>query len=358
MIAIIQPFIPHYRDEFFKGLVSELPVEIFTLVNNTKVESRGYKKSRLNTKHLKNFSIGPIHIYNFFPLLSKKINTIVLMGSVKHLSTWIILILNFAFKKKIILWGHGISNEKYSKESLKQPWLRKLMYKMANYSWFYTENELKIWQNQIPNLRGTALNNTISDIDKIISKPFPDSTVKKSFKEKYKIKTGINLIICVRFSNPNRKAELLVELMQILDTNIYGLIVIGDGPLKPDFNGIKNIYDFGAIYDFSVKSELFSIADLYLQPAWNGLSIVEALAHGLPVCTLKRSDHTHQGVEYNYLTEGLNAILGKNIKELAQKISEIDIKEYEKMRKSTKNFAKNNLSMKNMIEKAILTLKE
>ena len=334
MIAIVQPFIPDYREEFFMGLKSELQVEIFTFEKGSRVKSRGFRQSTIKTKHLSYFTIGQVFIYNFFPLLSRRFDKLVLMGSVKHLSTWIILLFNLVLKRDIILWGHGISIKKYHEESIKQPWLRRLFYKMANHAWFYTSKELEIWNKEKFGLKGIGLNNTISQVDKIIKLDLPNSEVKKSLKLKHNIKTPINLIICVRFSNPNRKAELLLDLIDILDGYQYGLIIIGDGPLKPNFEGIKNVYDYNAIYDFSTKQELFSIADFYIQPAWTGLSIVEALAHGLPVCTLERSKNIHQCVEFGYLEDGLNAIIAKNIEELANKIVEIDSVRYLKMRKN------------------------
>lgn len=358
MIAILQPFIPHYREEFFNKLNADFEIDVFTIIKNDKIVLKGFNKSSIEIKHLKNFNIGPILIYNPLIFFKRKYETLVLMGSVKHVSTWFILIINIILRKKIILWGHGISIKRYEKEKLRQPWPRKLLYKMADYAWFYTENELKIWQKEIPKLEGCHLNNTISGIDQIIDNPLPDDNQKKLLKQKHNITTKINLIICARFTNPHRKGELLINMLNQLNPEIFGLIVIGNGYLKPDFSEFVNVYDYGAVYDNNLKNELFSIADIYVQPAWLGLSVTEAMAHGLPVFSLTRSKITHQCVEYNYLKNGFNAIIRDTINELAIEITNISDNELNKLKSNAKQFAKENLSMNVMVTNATNSLQK
>ncbi|MCP4971765.1 MAG: glycosyltransferase [Arcobacter sp.] len=352
MIAIIQPFISHYRADFFNKLNNIKRLEVFIYEDKLNIEKRGFNIGDYPTNKLSAVKVGKFLFYNPFVFFRKKYTTLILMGSVQHLTTWVILLCNIFLKKKIILWGHGISIKKYDKEVIKQPLSRRCMYRLANFAWFYTQNELKSWLEIFPKLNAVALNNTISDVDRILKKPLPNFELKDTLKHKYNIYTEINMIICVRFSNPNRKAELLIDLFKILDSQKFGLLVIGDGSLKPDFSSFNNIYDFGAIYDPIIKEELFSIADIYIQPAWIGLSGVEALAHGLPVFTLRRSKNIFQCVEYNYLIDGENSIITNTVQELAEAINNINWCNLEKLKLNAKAYAKTNLSMNDMILKA------
>lgn len=352
MIGILQPHIPHYRKEFFLSLQETREIDLFILCNKKQQAKLGFKNADLNTIHISNISIGQFLIYNFFPLLKKKYQILILMGSVKHISTWLVLILNIILKKKIILWGHGISNKRYLREEVKQPLIRILLYRMADSAWFYTKEELKIWEREIPTLRGVSLNNTISGVDNILKRDIPNKKEKNRLRVKYQIKTEINLIICIRFNNPYRKTELLLDLLNKMDQNKYGLIVIGEGKYKPDLSNYNNVLDKGAVYDESIKQELFTLADLYIQPAWIGLSGIEAMAYGLPVCTLSRTKTTFHSVEYNYLENKKNAIIKDTINELIEEIISLDINQLDLLRKSTKKFSRENLSLGRMVSSA------
>ena len=122
------------------------------------------------------------------------------MGSVRHISTWVILLLNIFLRKKIILFGHGISIPKYLHEEEKMPLIRVLMYKLSKYAIFYTEKEVEIWKNVYPNLYSIAFNNTISYADILIANDYNDLNLKKIYKEKYNIKSKNVLIYCARFN--------------------------------------------------------------------------------------------------------------------------------------------------------------
>jgi len=356
MIAILQPHIPHFRKEFFEALLKNCKVKIYTYNKKDKVIKEGFSNTEIKTTHVKNFSFGPFLIYNIWPFLNKNYKVLVLMGSIKHLSTWVLLFLNIFLKKDIILWGHGISIRRYEREQHNQLWLRKLFYKLAKNAWFYTPKELEIWKNELPDLNSISLNNTISGIDEIIDNSLPSASLKESLKNKYNIDSEINLIICTRFSKAERKTELLLNLLNRLNTSKYGLIVIGNGPLKPNFSNYRNVYDFGEVYNFEFKKDLFSIADLYIQPGWIGLSGVEALAHGIPVCTLKRSKRIHQCVEYNYLTNNYNSIIANSINELFFRINRLSGEEIEQLKENSKNYARENLSMSNMVNRTLESL--
>lgn len=350
MIAILQPTIPHYREIFFKKLSEQFEIQIFTLDNITNNKNNGLSISSLPTNKIFSFELFSVLFYNFVPLLNKRFDILILMGSVRHFSTWLILLLNIFLRKKIILFGHGISIAKYLQEEVKMPLIRLLMYKLSKHAIFYTQKEVEIWKNVYPNLTSISFNNTISDADILISNNYNDINYKKIYKDKYNIKSETVLIYCARFNTVDRKPFLLKNLMDSIGEN-YSLIVIGRGPYKPDFSDCENIFDFDEVYDIRIKNELFTIADYYFQPAWSGLSVVEALLYGLPVLTFERSEDLYQCVEYSNLINNYNSIISKSIIELKEKLNKISKTDYQRLSTNAKNYSSDNLSITDSVDK-------
>jgi glycosyltransferase involved in cell wall biosynthesis len=186
------------------------------------------------------------------------------------------------------------------------------------------------------------------DTESILEIPIKD---KIELKEKYNIKTSVNLIFSARFITKERRTDLLLEVMDKLDKKKYGLIIIGDGPLKPNFSEYTNIYDFGLVYDIQIKSDLFQIADLYFQPGWLGLSCNEALAQAKGVLTFKRSDKVKQCVEYGYLNKDFSFI-AENVEEMVDFLEHINDSIIQEFSVNARNYAKTNLLMSQMVKNA------
>jgi glycosyltransferase involved in cell wall biosynthesis len=350
--AILQPLIPNYRTDFFKGINDKFQCDIFVYQNDKSSQSLNFNISDFKVKKIWNLSFYGFLLYSAFPLLSKRYDTLILMLHFAHLSTWLLLLTKPLHKKKIILWGHGISIKRYIKEEKRPNILLKWMIGFADSVWFYTESEMNIWKKIYPNLNAVSLNNTISELEPIFILP---KNEKSFFKKKYNIIQPVILIFCARFTS-ERRIDLLIKIIESLDKNKFGFIIIGDGELKPDFKRYKNVYDFGSLYDRNIKNELFYISDIYLQPAWTGLSIVEAMAYGKPIFTFERSVSLLQCVEYGYIINNYNGCLFDNLDTCIKKIENISPEEIIKMGDHSTLFVKNNLTMKNMVNKALDSL--
>ena len=271
-----------------------------------------------------------------------------------HLSTWLLLLTKFIHRKEIILWGQGISVKRYLYEEKNPSILLQSMIRFADSVWLYTEKEKNQWKKLFPKKNIVALNNTISGVERILELDIP--TEKTELKLKYNINSERCFIFSARFNNPNRRTDLLIEIIKKSDPNKFAFIIIGDGNLKPCFSEFPNVYDFGAVYETELKDDLFTIADMYLQPGWVGLSIVEAMAYGKPVITFKRSETILQCVEYHYLIDGHNAILVDTVASFFSKISELKKSEIYTMGKNGREYVRYNLLMSNMVSNALKSL--
>jgi len=347
-IAFLYPRISHYREEFFEYFQKNYDCDIFVYENDEENQKNNFEIAKIPTKKLKSFLLfSKLRVFNFFPLLSRKYKVLILIGEMKVLPIWIILFLAKLMNKKVILWGHGISIHTYLQEEKKINPIRLFFNRLADYLWLYTENEKTIWKRYFPEDKITVLNNTIN-IEEILEQEDLD---KKALQEKYNIHTKINFIYCARFSMQERRVDLLIEIIKRLDPEIYGFIIIGDGPLKPDFKPYKNVKDFGSVYDSNKKNELFQLADLYIQPGWIGLSCNEALAYGKPVLTFKRTPEIRQCVEYAYLNEK-NSYIADSIDDMIDFISSLTPEKIKQYQENSKRFANDNLRMETMIRRA------
>jgi len=353
MIAILQPLVPHYREHFFNRLREQAPFDLYCYSRAEALQRQNLAAGSTSIKPLSAWSVGPFVLYNPLGFFKSDYKVLVLMLNFAHLSTWMILLLKPFLKQKVILWGHGISVKRYVQEEQQPSRLLKWMMQLADATWFYTAREMELWRQVMPGMNAVALNNTISEVERIIQQPIPD---KALLREKYGIRGRRILIYCARFNETGRRIDLLLRLMEETDPAEYSFIIIGAGKYKPDFNGYTHVHDFGAVYDPAVKQELFGLADLYFQPGWIGLSAVEAMAYGKAVCTFKRSETVLQCVEYSYIRDGYNGLIFENMEECLYTLDEITDDEINTMGQQARRFVNEHLTMTAMVDNALHSL--
>ncbi len=349
-ILILQPLIPHYREDFFKRLSEKISLDIFCYEKTAKIESDKFKIGAFKNRYVSNIKFGPFVLYNFFKFFNKKYDLFVLMLHFGHVSTWLLLLTKKIHGKKIILWGQGISVKRYMAEEAKPSLLLKWMIYFSDGVWFYTDKELEQWKKIFPKKKMISLNNTISDIESIVDRN--KALTKAELKAKYKIYQEKCFIFCARFTHPHRRVDLLLSSIESLDQEKFAFIIIGDGHFKPDFSNYKNVFDFGAVYDSDLKSELFDISDIYFQPGWVGLSIVEAMAYGKPIFTFKRSPDILQCVEYHYIENDVNGYTFDSMDSFLETVNSISPTKITELGESSKNYVNEVLTMDNMVKSA------
>lgn len=357
----LQPFIPHYREEFFELLGKRLrqgdakgePLEqeVFTYENTDDVKSSAFQMGHIVTKHIPSKLIkGKLLLYRPFTLLRKDYDTLVLMLHFAHVGTWLLLLTKWIHHKRIILWGQGISVRRYLKEEQKPDWKLKGMIALADGVWFYMDKEKEQWQKIFPKKSMVALHNTLTGVDDMVK--YQSSRSVEELKKKYGITQEFILIFCARFT-ADRRVDLLLETIKRLDPIRYGFVMIGAGASKPEFSPYQNVYDFGAVYDTAVKRELFALADVYFQPGWVGLSIVEAMAYGKPIFTFARSQETLQCVEYSYIHHGENGMIFHDMEDCISCLVSLSKNDMKRMGEQARRYVAENLTIEQMVENAI-----
>lgn len=350
-IAILQPEVPHYRTEFFDRLGQVVkPMDIYVFNSLESAKKAGFNIDLNGLKPIPNKHWHGFLLYNPFTIL-KNHDSLVLMLHFGHITTWLLLLTKWLHRRKIILWGQGISVKRYLKESRKPDWKLKWMMALADGVWLYTENERCMWEKVFPNKNMVALGNSLSNVQEMLE--YKPSMTKDELKSKFKISQERILIFCARFESPYRRTDLLLDAIKRLDSDKFGFIIIGAGSNKPDFSSYRNVYDYGAVYDQSKKRELFAIADLYFQPGWIGLSAVEAMAYGKPICTFVRSEETYQCVEYGYIEHGSNGLIFHDIDDCIKQVQSVSNEDIEKWGKNAKHYVDAYLTPTHMAQQAI-----
>ena len=354
-IAILQPEVPHYRTEFFRRLDEWcLGMDIYVYNSIDDAKEQGFKIDNVRLNNICNIQFKDFLWYNPFAFLGSKYDTLVLMWHFAHITTWLLLLTKFLHHKKIVLWGQGISVKRYLKEEKHPNILLKWMLALADGAWVYMEKEAIQWRKIFPKKLIVSLNNSISGAeDMVIYEP---KSSKEELKLQYGIKEKIVLLFCARFTNPYRRVDLLVDVIEKMNKDMFGFVIIGEGCYKPDFSKYENVYDFGAVYDNVIKRDLFSLSDLYFQPGWVGLSIVEAMAYGKPICTFKRSEDVLQCVEYSYIGNGVNGMIFKSIDDCIEKLGAVSDEDIVLMGTNARRLVKDKLTISMMAENAISIL--
>lgn len=353
-IAVLQPEIPHYRTEFFERLRAQVSSLRLYTYNKVEAARKGGFNIGMSSTYVGNVSRGPLLFYNPLTLLRSGADTLVLMLHFGHLTTWLLLLTKWIHRKKIILWGQGISVKRYLKEEQRPNPLLKWQMALADGVWLYMDKEAAQWQRIFPHKPIVALRNTLTGVEDMLAyKPAED---KDALKRKHGISQPVVLLFCARFENNYRRTDLLEEAIRKLDAEKYGFVIIGAGHHKPDFSIYNNVYDFGAVYDTAIKRELFSLADLYFQPGWVGLSIVEAMAYGLPVCTFRRTEATKQCVEYSYITDGENGLVFEDMTDCLQRINALTAADMQAMGECARALVAKHLTPRQMAENALSLL--
>ena len=104
------------KEKFFKGIHKATPCKVYIYENQLSAAKANYKLSDCPVKSLMRVSFKGVLLYSIRPFLAGKYDTLVLMLHFAHISTWLLLLLKPFHKKKIIIWGHGISVKRYLQE--------------------------------------------------------------------------------------------------------------------------------------------------------------------------------------------------------------------------------------------------
>lgn len=331
-VAIIHPWMPQYRVNFFETLIESLAeknIHLDVYYGQTPPEwtarqdnaSPDYAQE-LSTRF---FKIGNrnVSIKTLAPLAHHKYDLLILEQAIRNLETYK-AILDPRTPNSIAFWGHGRTYTK-SKSGTEE---RFKQFITRRGSWFfgYTQDGVNaVVAAGYPQSKTTVVQNSI-DTDE-----FRDNLARASqhdldqFTSQHSLTSG-HTALYIGGLDSAKRIDLLLEAgkrIHRIDPK-FRLIVIGDGDQAAlvDEWQQENVWIYRHPPAFGInKAIAFRASDFILNPGRVGLIAVDSLTSGLPIVT---TDWPYHAPEFAYLEADKTMVLAKdNIEDLVARAAKL-----------------------------------
>lgn len=223
-------------------------------------------------------------------------DTIIFLGNMYFLSTWIAAALARLRGRRILFWGHGYTR----RERGLQGGLRALFYRLAHGHLLYgprakgllaergfDPDSLYVVYNSLDYARQRAVREAVAadDLAAIRARHFP--------------RPELPLLICIGRLDARKHLDRLIDALRHLDERgiAANLMLVGDGAIRPELEahaertGVADrVCFYGACFDEREIGPLLMSSSLCVCPGHVGLTAIHAMAYGLPVLTHDQLD--------------------------------------------------------------------
>lgn len=303
-LCIIYNFAQKYREGIYK--LFEQQYDCHWVFGNNVSDIKGLDLSLLNSvTTIKNQKlVGPLYYQEGVPSLLNAHDTLLLLGELYCLSTWIVLLKRKLFmrNKRVYLWSHGW----YGKESGIKKILKRWFFSLSDATFLYGQYAKNVALQQGYKKSNLYVVHNSLDHDYQVSlrkQQVPCDIYKTHFGNERP-----TLIFIGRLTKVKR-LELLLEALTKCK-NKYNLVLVGDGESRADLElmvkqlGLSsNVWFYGACYDEVENARLIYNADLCVSPGNVGLTAVHALTYGTPVIT--NNNFAWQMPEFEAIQQGV-----------------------------------------------------
>lgn len=310
-VLIVYHYIAHYRLPLYR-ILSRSDSPSYTFCSGTKSEI-SIKKADVKLAEMpvseggikwiliKNWWLSKPFLIQFSVLklsLSRKYDTIVYLGVMYYLSTWIGAILAKMTGKKVIFWTHGFLKE----ENNLKGFIRTLFYRLADEILVYGQRakDILISKGFEASRIKLVYNSLDYDNQLHIKAKYQNDSITELFKN-----PNLPTIGFIGRITPTKKIGMLLEMLQQINKGDQkiNLLIIGGGEqekmLKKKAQELE-LEDYtlfyGPCYDEVMIYKLMQTMKVIVSPGEVGLTAIHALTYGIPVVTHNRFDK--QGPEF------------------------------------------------------------
>lgn len=305
-ICLIYNYAQHYRAKIFLLLEKELNVHFVFGDKYRDVKKMDYSLFKKNIKEIQNKSIlGGLFVFQTGVInLLFKHKTFILLGDLRYLSTWMMLLFAIPLRKKVFLWSHGF----YGRETRIKASFKKLFFKLAAGTFLYGNYAKSLMiAKGISHKKLFVIHNSL-DYEKQLL--YRKSAKQTDIYLKRFCNNNKNIIFIGRLTSEKKLDLLLLSLEKLKkEGENVNLTIIGDGEVVDLLKKIvckrklsDNVWFFGACYSEKILSELIYNADLCVSPGNVGLTAIHSLMFGTPVVT--HNSFPYQGPEFEAIHEG------------------------------------------------------
>jgi len=276
-IVFIQPALPNYRVDFFERLYRIYGAEfkVYYALSDLNIKEVGRYDWAVCSGPIKNLHFG-MFTQPGIELNISSGDVLVISGNIRNLSSLRLFISSKLSGASILWWGHYAS----AGGGRLGLFLRTCFMLLSNAVVFYVDSEIDRFRSSLNYCRhipiSCSLNNGI-DISNI-----------KELRLKYDSRErDIDFIFIGRITK-KASVDLIIEAINQVNNKVM-LHVVGDGPLKPymiekakDFGLLDQITWHGTVDDERSISKLMNRSKVFVYAGGVGLSLIHAMAYGLP----------------------------------------------------------------------------
>ncbi|NVN93108.1 MAG: glycosyltransferase family 4 protein [Desulfuromonadales bacterium] len=311
LVAIIQPYIPHYREPIFNLLSRQQhPLPEYMLYASTKaginIKTSEIEKATilpedggLNWQFTKTFWIEKLYFWQSFNIpvaFSRKYNAVIYPGYMYDISTWISIVIAKSMGKRTIMWTHGY----VKKESGVKGWLRNTFYKLSDCFLLYGNYAKEIMRdNGFKSENLYVVYNSLDYERQCLVRDKLTDTVLESYKQKIFEFPELPVLLYIGRLTHVKKLDMIIESIKRLADNgiCANLLFIGNGPEQKNLEAkakqldiAKYVVFYGPCYSEEDIGPLISLADICVSPGEIGLTCMHSLVYGTPVITHDNPD--------------------------------------------------------------------
>jgi len=323
-VAIVYQYLQHYREPVFSELCrQQSPKPRYTVYSDTKANAvslntisveladQPVAEGGLRWRFIRNFWMGRILLWQPAAIrlaLDSRYRTIIYLGSMYFISTWLSAWLARRKGKRVLMWTHGL----YHDEGGFKGWLRRRFYRLSDGLLLYgnrargilikrgfSPDDLYVIFNSLDHKTQTAQRDTLS------------ADTRNTLRHKYFSDPQAPVLTFIGRLTPRKQVGLLLDAIAGLANSgrCFNVLVIGDGPLRQSLEdsccelGLRGQVRFhGSCHEEVELSKLLQMSDMCVSPGAIGLLAMHAMVYGLPVLT--HDDPVDHGPEFEAIIEG------------------------------------------------------
>ena len=298
-LIIVQPALPIYREDFFERLHAFYGSRFLLFYSDDDLGDISSVKSyswKINLGRISSFRNLLFWQNGVLGIQLDSHDCVVLSGAPRFLSTLCFIVKCRLLRVDVIWWGHYWS-------STSKSWryaVRMLLLRACNGLLFYTDQEIAEYRSSRffdSKIYVDALNNGLN-VDRI-----------GLLRKNYAADTRLSRILYIGRLTGKASLELLLTALASLRASDVMLDIIGSGPEEASLKlfaeecGISNrITWHGGISDEHRISEVANRCRLFVYPGAVGLSLIHAMAYGLP--SIVHNDRWSHMPEFAAFTDG------------------------------------------------------
>lgn len=317
-VLALQPSLPAYRVPVFRELASRPGIDLrvcYSEVPNLKnAAPEGFEG--VLARHVELWFKSQALVWQSVPrqlMRADWCDCVLLNWNVRYLSLLPTMLKARAMRIPVIVWGHGFSKS----DTGFRRWLRTRLIKPADAVVTYNHLAVdELVKAGLPRQRIFVALNSLDQRPVMQARAHweADPARLTAFKREQGLDKGPVLLFVSRLE-PENRVELLIEAAARLLPTYPALttVIIGKGPHEPELRahakrlGVASSVRFlGAIYNEQELAPWFLSARAFVYPTNIGLSLLHALAYGVPVITSERIGA--QNPEIEALVPGFNGL--------------------------------------------------